>query len=382
MNRALFLRAAVLLLLASAPGLAEGLRAARLAVAREELAADPGEPAGSAWLLSPALGPGYAFSALGAHWRGGTDLRLEVSVSPDGTSWGRWIAVPAEETIAPLREDGTPNAFGGETLGALVFVDPASRFVRVRVAAAGEGTAGAPDGITLEVIDPGTPPRDEPALRAAGTYRRARLPEPELPGPAAGPAKPAIFSRASWGARPPKAAYAYTVAGHVAVHHTASVADFEATTWDACAARVRAIQTWHMDTNGWNDIGYAYVVCRHGDVFQAREDDDDATDVHGAHDGFNRGSTSVSAFGYFHAPYDQHPTPEQLSAVVSLASWIASRRGFDPLGRSLYEAFGGPADNVYGHRDVSATACPGDHLYGLLPEIRSTAAERALHQPH
>ena len=53
----------------------------------------------------------------------------------------------------------------------------------------------------------------------------------------------------------------------------------------------------------------------------------------------------------------------------------------DPLGRSLYEAFGGPADNFYGHRDVSATACPGDRLYVELGAIRTAAAERALSQP-
>ena len=382
MSSRVFLPAAALLLLLRVPAPADGVRTARFAVPREALAADVEETGPVAWLVSSPLGPGGAFSAVGAHWRGGSGVRLELSVGADGVSWGRWIAVPSEETIPPLREDGTTNPFGGEALGALVFVDPASRFVRFRVAADGGDAAGVPDEVSLEVLDPGAPPRDEPTLRSAAVPRRARAPEPESPGPGDGPSRPRIFSRASWGARPPKAAYSYTVAGHVGIHHTASVADYEAATWDACAVRVRAIQTYHMDVNGWNDIGYAYVVCRHGDVFQAREDDDDATDVWGAHDGFNRGSTSISALGYFHPPYDQRPTPEQLSAVVSLASWIASRRGIDPLGRSLYEAFGGAADNVYGHRDVSATACPGDRLYELLGAIRAAAAERVLRQPY
>jgi hypothetical protein len=251
------------------------------------------------------------------------------------------------------------------------------------------GPEEVPERISLVVVNAG--PRAEAASledlarvrdRGPTTFRRAAAPPPELPGIVPGPQEPRVWPRASWGARPPKQGYTYTVAGHVALHHTATVEDFAASTWDECAARVRAIQTYHMDANGWNDIGYAYVVCRHGDVFQAREDDDDARDVQGAHDGLNRGSTGISAFGYFHPPVDHRPTPEQVSALVSLTAWIAGLRAFDPLGRSLYEPLGAPVDNVYGHREVGATACPGDHLFALKEPIRAAASERVLRMPY
>ncbi len=170
------------------------------------------------------------------------------------------------------------------------------------------------------------------------------------------------------------------MAGHIAFHHTATIEDWSARTWEECAARVRAIQAFHMDTNGWNDLGYAYVICKHGHVFQAREDDDDATDVQGAHDGFNRGSTGISVLGYFHPPVDHQPTAAQVSSLVDLMAWIAGRRGIDPLGRGLYEAFGAPVDNVYGHREVKATDCPGDRLFALKELIRASVAERLLRQ--
>jgi len=143
---------------------------------------------------------------------------------------------------------------------------------------------------------------------------------------------------------------------------------------------MRSIQAFHMETNGWNDIGYAWAICRHGDVFQAREDDDDATDVWGAHDGWNRGSTGITVFGYFHPPVNHQPTDAQISALTDLVAWIASLREIDPLGRSLYEAFGAPVDNVYGHREVKATDCPGDHLFALKELIRRSASEKALRQ--
>lgn len=83
------------------PGLAvraDGLHAAR----------------GGAYASAP-LDTGLTFSAIGPHWKGAAGVALELSVSPDGRRWGRWIAVPSEEAIAPLREDGTPNPLAGAT---------------------------------------------------------------------------------------------------------------------------------------------------------------------------------------------------------------------------------------------------------------------------
>jgi hypothetical protein len=399
---------ALLPVVLAAPPAEAGVRAVRVLVNGSDLVPDPseGEPSRRAgrpetpqdsWLISQVLAPGLVFSAVGLHWTGLPDAGLELSVSADGARWGPWITVPPDGTIASVREDGEPNPWAGETRGALVFVDPGSRLLRCRARPqAGPAAEGAPDRIAFHVIDaglapegalfafgPGTTATPGPggAVRAQPVQpRRAPAPPPEIPDRAPPAKKPPISSRASWGARPPKAAYTHTLAGHLGVHHTATVEDGTAGTWEECAARLRAIQAWHMDTNGWNDIGYAYVVCGHGHVFQAREDDDDATDVQGAHDGFNRGSSGLAALGYFHPPVDQRPSGAQLAALVELAAWIASRRDIDPLGRSFYAAFGAPVDNVYGHRDVGATACPGDHLYNLLAPLRTAIGERVLRQ--
>ncbi|MCL4809502.1 MAG: N-acetylmuramoyl-L-alanine amidase [Thermoanaerobaculia bacterium] len=344
---------------------------------------------------SAPIDTGATFSAVGPHWRGTPGVTVELAVSPDGVRWGSWIAVPEEGTIDDLREDGSPNPFAGESAGALVFVAPESRWVRYRIGLPGTARSEARlTSFTLHVIDPGTeaatarasslPPAAAPAgtrsapAAASPIARRALAPPPEIPTTFPGPPSPPISSRASWGARPPKAAYTYTVANHIGFHHTATIEDWSAETWEECAARVRAIQTYHMDTNGWNDIGYGYVVCKHGHVFQAREDDDDTTDVQGAHDGFNRGSAGISVLGYFHPPVDHRPTAAQVSSLVDLMAWIAGRRGIDPLGRSLYEAFGAPVDTVYGHREVKATDCPGDHLFALKELIRASVAERVV----
>lgn len=395
-------------LLAAADAAAE-TRSVRLVVEDAGLTTSPveteqallaGTPAASpqSWLTSSVQDPQLAFSAVGSHWKGVPGTELQLSVSADGVRWGRWIAVPPDEPIEVTREDGEPNPFAGEVLGALVFVDPASRFLRCRVRRpAGVADPDGPVRISLLVIDPGTPNPGRPArpsvhetsspsplpagVEVPGLPRRTVVPLPDAAIPVPGAAKPHVFSRAEWGARPPRTGYTFTLARHIGIHHTATVEDWAASTWEECAARVRAIQTYHIDTRGWNDIGYAYVVCKHGHLFQAREDDDDTTDVQGAHDGFNKGSTGISAFGYFHPPVDHQPTEAQLSAIVRLSAWIASRRGIDPLGRSLYAAYGSPVDNVYGHRDVSPTACPGDDLYSRMDALRTAISDQVRRRP-
>jgi len=51
-------------------------------------------------------------------------------------------------------------------------------------------------------------------------------------------------------------------------------------------------------------------------------------------------------------------------------------KGIDPYGTSYYSGLGRNMTNVYGHRDVSSTACPGDTAYPYLDELRTGIANR------
>ena len=42
------------------------------------------------------------------------------------------------------------------------------------------------------------------------------------------------------------------------------------TNQNSCAAIVRAYQNHHMDTNGWDDIGFNFVVGEDGNVYEGR----------------------------------------------------------------------------------------------------------------
>jgi N-acetylmuramoyl-L-alanine amidase len=42
------------------------------------------------------------------------------------------------------------------------------------------------------------------------------------------------------------------------------------TTVTECAAIVRSYQNYHIDLNGWNDIGYNFLVGEDGNVYEGR----------------------------------------------------------------------------------------------------------------
>lgn len=325
--------------------------------------------AGAAAFISPVMGSGFAFNAVGPHWRAhapeGTTIKISIRVSADGRAWSAWIFTPADETVAPQTEEGGPNPFAGDYVGALVFVHPNSRFVQYKIELESK-SENSPRlaRMALQIINSTAGP--DPAAGENSSWNDA--PRQHVP-------KPHFYKRAEWGARPPSHGYEYTLARHFAFHHTASVSDYQVEEWEDCAARVRAIQAFHMDTNGWWDIGYNYLICRHGHIFQGREDEDDLTDVQGAHDGYNAGSMGVAHLGYFHPPYNHQPAPEMLSALHRLLAWKCVERGVHPQDQSLYPAFGGTCDHIYGHREVGVTACPGDVLFARKQAIRDSVAE-------
>ncbi|MFD7442330.1 N-acetylmuramoyl-L-alanine amidase [Streptomyces sp. NPDC059909] len=202
-------------------------------------------------------------------------------------------------------------------------------------------------------------------------------PEPSTSSPATptAPTAPAVVSRADWGADeslvkdPPS--YLSKVDA-VFVHHTAGTNDYD------CAespAIIRAILTYHVQTNGWNDIGYNFFVDKCGTVFEGRAGGVDRP-VLGAHTyGFNSYSSGVSVLG----DYENGGTPTAAAqqAVADIAAWKLGLHGVGPEAKVTLTAAAdtgvwkkGQQANLYtisGHRDGYATLCPGATLYSALP---------------
>jgi hypothetical protein len=228
-------------------------------------------------------------------------------------------------------------------------------------------------------------PSDRLEYRLAGRVRRLRAYYVWSPVEAV-PARtltiadsPAIVPRVGWSAnnrilrRPPR----YAPAIHFAVvHHTAGTNAYGPA---ASAAIVRGIELYHVKGNGWNDIGYNFLVDRYGQVFEGRLGGI-TRNVVGAHaEGFNYGSVGIAVIGNYSS---QPPPAAALASLEKLLAWRLDLAHVDPLSTLTWLSGGNPRfpvgapvflRAVSGHRDTGFTDCPGGALYRLLPRIAHAA---------
>ena len=138
---------------------------------------------------------------------------------------------------------------------------------------------------------------------------------------------PLMLSREVWGANeairraPPS--YAPSVQFAV-VHHTAGTNSYTAS---QSAAIVRGIEIYHVKGNGWNDIGYNFLVDKYGQVFEGRYGGVDRH-VIGAHaEGFNTGSVGVAVLGSYGS---SAPPKVARTALANLLAWRLDIAHVDP----------------------------------------------------
>ena len=99
------------------------------------------------------------------------------------------------------------------------------------------------------------------------------------------------------------------------VHHTAGSNSYSKS---QSASIVRAIELYHVQGNGWNDIGYNFLVDKYGQIFEGRYGGIDQAVV-GAHaQGFNTGSVGIALIGDYTST---SITPAARAALVSLIAW-------------------------------------------------------------
>jgi N-acetylmuramoyl-L-alanine amidase len=181
---------------------------------------------------------------------------------------------------------------------------------------------------------------------SAGIYLRAgSASECGSPTPTPAGGCPRIVSRGEWGAR---AATSYITISRpiprVFIHHTESAG---CTSQSSCSAAVKSIQNYHIDSKGWADIGYNFLVGEDGNVYEGR-----GWDRVGAHAlRYNPTGLGISMIGSFDS---RLPNSAALNAVQRLIS----------CGVSLGKISGSYA--LHGHRDGVCTDCPGDALYNRI----------------
>jgi hypothetical protein len=281
----------------------------------------------------------FGFDLLGARWRARAGASVEVRTRAGSAPWSAWTRLEADA--------------GGAVSHAEPVWVPGSRRLQVRV----RGVA-----------------RVRIALVAAD-----RSPLRPLRALAAAPGQPSIISRAGWGADESmrRAEPRYAAAVHmVFVHHTDTPNGYAP---DDVPAIIRSIYTYHVRSNGWNDIGYNFLVDAYGRVFEGRAGGIDRPVIGAQVQGFNIGSVGIAVIGNGSlAPL----TTAARDALTNLIAWRLDVAHVDPLGHATM--ISGGSDRfaagksvslrvVSGHRDANATDCPGSLIYPALDEIAAAA---------
>lgn len=234
------------------------------------------------------------------------------------------------------------------------------------------------DELQLQTMRPGRP---------IGLYLvESRPRDPSFARSAAAPGGgPPVILRSAWGgdAVIPRAPASYGDVQLAFVHHTVTANEYRP---QDSAAMVLAIARYHRDANGWNDIGYNFLVDRYGQIFEGRAGGIEQAVIGAQAQGYNATSTGIALLG---SHGTRAATPEAVTAVSKLIGWKLARHGVPASGLVQVTSAGGPQNRfpkgqlvsfqrVAAHRDGDHTACPGAALAVQLPQIRTLAAQAAV----
>jgi hypothetical protein len=182
--------------------------------------------------------------------------------------------------------------------------------------------------------------------------------------------RPVIYSRAQWGADEKireKSSLHYGDVQAGFVHHTVNANDY---TRAEVPGILRSIYAYHVESRGWSDIGYNFLVDRFGRIWEGRYGGVDRPVV-GAHtQGYNDDAFAASAIGNYQIA---KPSKAMIQAYGALFAWKLSLHGVDAASTHQWVTSRW-FEAINGHRDAAATLCPGQYLYDKLPKIRRLAA--------
>lgn len=317
------------------------------------------------------------FSAVALQWQAQLgnphQAAVELRSSADQTEWSEWIEVHHDHHIT-LEE--------GRYAGVLVFIPSDHHYIQYRATVTPHITFPRPviESVSIMFINPGRTPQDllDEHLATVRETQDVRdvLREKRAPGvdfsvnTSAAYALPEYVDRQSWGSISNTASRTVTNVTHMIVHHSAgntNSADF--------AAVVRSYWTFHVTGNGWADIGYNWLVDPNGVIYQGRAFHEDwlgniFMNVVGAHmGGGNSNTMGICIIGNYSI---LDPSTIAVDRLRTMLAWQANKFNIDVLAVRGKAVSGNTIQmhTIAGHRDGSATECPGFRVYRQLPEIR------------
>lgn len=344
---------------------------------------------------TPVIQAPFGATHIGLHWKEKLAdenlITAYIRTSSDGENFGEWIKTTVEI------DEGRDDKKNEEVFAALVGTEKTS-FAQAKIEfIPRKGISPKLKNLTFTFINSGEESKQitkklsfAPSSTAEGVDTVKTSPNGQ---------NIAVISREDWGADESyrltrKGAEEWPRSYHgtrkLVVHHTAGASSNGVTNLDANKATVRAIYYYHAVTQDWGDIGYNALVDAEGNIYEGRYGTHGTSpirtapsanqimelDVEAGHtSGYNSGSFGVSAMGDF-TSFDIPSA--QLAGVKNVLAYVADSRGIDALGSSDFRRYNGTwhlnLNNIIGHRDAVATACPGDQFYPLMGNIKTSVA--------
>ncbi len=159
---------------------------------------------------------------------------------------------------------------------------------------------------------------------------------------------------------------------HIIVHHSAGNTQSQ-----DYGAVVRYIYDFHTQTNGWDDVGYNWLIDPNGTVYEGRP-----SGLQGAHFScMNQNTVGICLIGNYET---NEPTQAALNSLKQLIASESCSYGLVPSGFTWHESAQMQLGVVSGHRDgnfsnspnscASGTVCPGDRLFNKLTALGEEVA--------
>ncbi|MFD3517694.1 peptidoglycan-binding protein [Streptomyces sp. NPDC058657] len=159
-----------------------------------------------------------------------------------------------------------------------------------------------------------------------------------------------IVRRSTWGAPATSAAALIASTRGVKVHYLGTA--YTSRSHDRCDDYVRDVRASHLanKTEGYADVAYNMLVCEHGTVYEGRG----AHRRTGANGTATLNSQHYSVCALLGSSGLTQPTDAMLHGIRDAIDYL--------------RAEGDAGDEIKGHRDGYATACPGGPLYAWVQE--------------
>jgi hypothetical protein len=176
--------------------------------------------------------------------------------------------------------------------------------------------------------------------------------------------KPESIDQSIWrqGLPDPKGTPQETQVKHVILHHAAG-----SNTETDYTKVVRNYYLLHTESNGWDDIGYNFLVAQDGTIYDGRDgrgvcEDDNVLGAHMC--ARNVTTMGICLLGNYDVA-NVFPTDTSLLSVEKLVTWKLHKESLNAFDSSLHPT-AGMLGTIAGHRDgcnAGYTECPGENYY-------------------